>query len=156
MSKYRKKPVIIEAIQWFKQGDHPEVVSIPDKYQGFAPVLEGAKGIIKTLEGDVFVIPGDWIIQGVEGEYYPCKPDIFGKTYDRVKKVNIYRIMGWILAVLGALEGIAALTFAGMSITYNVWESLLGVLACIGITGFILGFLFLISHLITYEENNDS
>jgi len=84
MNKYRKKPIIIEAIQWLKQGDHPEVFPIPDKYTDFVPVLEGATGCIKTLEGHYFVTPGDWIIKGVNGEFYPCKPDIFEKTYEKV------------------------------------------------------------------------
>lgn len=43
-------------------------------------------GIIKTLEGDHYVIENDWIIQGVNGEYYPCKPDIFEKTYEKVEE----------------------------------------------------------------------
>lgn len=42
------------------------------------------RGIITTLEGDMVVTSGDWIIKGVKGEYYPCKPDIFEKTYERV------------------------------------------------------------------------
>jgi len=72
--KYRKKPVVIEATQWFKMGDHSAVVynhnSVPT---------------IKTLEGEHIVIPGDWIITGVKGEHYPCKPDIFAMTYEVVK-----------------------------------------------------------------------
>jgi hypothetical protein len=69
--KYRKKPVVIEATQWFKMGDHSAVVynhnSVPT---------------IKTLEGEHVVIPGDWIITGVKGKHYPCKPDIFEMTYE--------------------------------------------------------------------------
>jgi hypothetical protein len=72
--KFRKKPVVIEATQWFKDGDHPAVFS----------ALEG-KGAIQTLEGWHEVTPGDWIITGVKGEYYPCKPDIFDMTYERVE-----------------------------------------------------------------------
>lgn len=70
--KYRKKPVVIEATQWFKMGDHPAVK------QG---KVEGCK-YIETLEGDHLVSPGDWIITGVKGEHYPCKPDIFEMTYE--------------------------------------------------------------------------
>jgi hypothetical protein len=71
--KYRKKPVVIEATQWFKMGDHPAVGQ------------NGAtKGIIQTLEGLMTVTPGDWIITGVKGEHYPCKPDIFAMTYELV------------------------------------------------------------------------
>jgi len=69
--KFRKKPVVIEATQWFKVGDHPEVTV-------FFPHDPEGKGLgwIKTLEGGHIVTPGDWIITGVKGEHYPCKPDI--------------------------------------------------------------------------------
>lgn len=75
--KFRKKPVVIEAVQWFKPGDHPEV--IPDPVGG--PYYDGKYGV-KTLEGFMRVTPGDWIIKGVTGEFYPCKPDIFAATYE--------------------------------------------------------------------------
>lgn len=73
--KFRKKPVVIDAVQWFKPGDHEMVVSSDglDPYFG-----------IHTLEGFMHVSPGDWIICGVNGEFYPCKPDIFEKTYEAV------------------------------------------------------------------------
>ena len=69
--KFRKKPVVIEATQWFKNGDHPRVVV--DKHEG---------PYIATLEGAMRVNFGDWIITGVKGEHYPCKPDIFAATYE--------------------------------------------------------------------------
>jgi len=72
MSKFRKKPIVIEATQWFKPGDHPAVVHVQSRY------------CIPTLEGDMTVTPGDWIITGVSNEHYPCKPDIFQKTYEPV------------------------------------------------------------------------
>jgi hypothetical protein len=78
--KFRKKPVIIEATQWFKMGDHPMVKPLP-----FNPDVQD-RGIIATLEGDHTVSPGDWIITGVKGEHYPCKPDIFEMTYERVEE----------------------------------------------------------------------
>ena len=78
--KFRKKPVVIEATQWFKQGDHPMVKPLP-----FNPDVMD-RGIIATLEGDHTVSPGDWIITGVKGEHYPCKPDIFEATYEEVKE----------------------------------------------------------------------
>ena len=74
--KFRKKPVVIEATQWFKMGDHPAV---------FAGKITGAPQI-ETLEGAHLVSPGDWIITGVKGEHYPCKPDIFEMTYERVEE----------------------------------------------------------------------
>jgi len=76
--KYRKKPLVIEATQWFKHGDHPEV-----RKSEVLPERE-THGLISTLEGPLLVCPGDWIITGVNGEHYPCKPDIFEKTYDPV------------------------------------------------------------------------
>jgi len=74
--KYRKKPVVIEATQWFKHGDHPAVVPYPSQHE------LAEKGWIRTLEGDHTVTPGDYIITGVKGEHYPCKPDIFAMTYE--------------------------------------------------------------------------
>ena len=73
--KFRKKPVVIEATQWFKMGDHDKVV-IHEVFQ--IPVCF-------TLEGYHAVTPGDWIITGVKGEHYPCKPDIFEMTYEKVE-----------------------------------------------------------------------
>jgi hypothetical protein len=74
--KYRKKPVVIEATQWFKMGDHPAV---------FEGHLSGMPRI-ETLEGPMTVTPGDYIITGVKGEHYPCKPDIFEMTYEPVEQ----------------------------------------------------------------------
>ena len=75
MVKYfRKKPVVIEATQWFKQGDHPMVFTNDD-----------GTPEIWTLEGNHQVTSGDWIITGVKGEHYPCKPDIFELTYEEVQ-----------------------------------------------------------------------
>ena len=112
--KFRKKPVIVEATQWFKNGDHPlDYVNSPkdfvdaeyrkehnwegDVVHHFRDpnVLDDSicwhcsntmlrHGWIKTLEGGHIVCPGDWIITGVKGEHYPCKPDIFEETYERV------------------------------------------------------------------------
>lgn len=78
MAKFRKKPVEIEAIQW--KGTNIEEVC------GFYPdavILENCI-IVKTLEGDMRANVGDYIIKGVKGEFYPCKPDIFEATYDKV------------------------------------------------------------------------
>ena len=98
--KYRKKPVVIDAYQWMRNGDHPddggadtegEVVRYfrhPDKPSDEPCAQCGAKyhdhGWIDTLEGGHNVCPGDWIITGVAGERYPCKPDIFHMTYEAV------------------------------------------------------------------------
>ena len=110
MAKYRKKPVVIEAVQWFKNGDHPEDNCIPiqpsegdqelfysegkivryfrrpdvpgDTVCQKCPATMRYHGWVDTLEGGHIVCPGDWIIKGVKGEFYPCKPDIFEATYE--------------------------------------------------------------------------
>ena len=91
--KYRKNPVIVEATQWFKIGDHPKVERPwSQKSDHRCPKCGdswGKHGSIKTLEdtedGAHFVCPGDWIITGIKGESYACKPDIFAATYEQVK-----------------------------------------------------------------------
>ena len=88
--KYRKKPIVIEATQWFKMGDHPEVRMPADTaganwYERELNQQHGSVGIIDTLEGAHYVIPGDFIITGVKGEHYPCKADIFELTYEKVE-----------------------------------------------------------------------
>ena len=121
--KFRKKPVVIEATQWFKNGDHPkdyekeivnwsmndhppQIISAAQRrehnWEGDVvryyrhPEVSGETlchhcgvrmhehGWIDTLEGGHIVCPGDWIITGVKGEHYPCKPDIFEATYEPV------------------------------------------------------------------------
>lgn len=74
--RYRKKPVVIEAIQ-FTGGNTEELVD-------FCKCLVGDKnGIyVDTLEGDMLISVGDFLIKGVRGEFYPCKPDIFEATYE--------------------------------------------------------------------------
>jgi len=91
MAKYRKLPVEIEATQWFQYGDHPAVRRYLDAVpKPFRPLdtCGGCNnphedhGWINTLEAGHRVCPCDWIITGVQGEMYPCKPDIFAKTYE--------------------------------------------------------------------------
>jgi len=112
MSRWRKKPIVVDATQWFKNGDHPQDnVWRPYEDTGAMPVdaregevvryyrlsdIDGYHqcrlcavtmhhhGWIDTLEGGHIVCPGDWIITGVAGEQYPCKPDIFAATYEEV------------------------------------------------------------------------
>ena len=79
--KFRKKPVVIEATQWLKKGDHPAVMRHPNQT---ADAM--GYGWVHTLEGGHVVTPGDWIITGIKGEHYPCKPDIFAATYEEVKE----------------------------------------------------------------------
>lgn len=83
--KYRKKPVLIEAVLW----NGVEVSEVTDwiskALQNEAITRYGDKVVIKTLEGDMIASPGDYIIKGVKGELYPCKPDIFESTYEMVE-----------------------------------------------------------------------
>jgi len=83
MSQFRKKPVVIEATQWFKVGDHWVVEPYADQIGVIKGI--GPYGWCPTLEGGHIVTPGDWIITGVKGEHYPCKPDIFASTYEPVE-----------------------------------------------------------------------
>lgn len=109
-AEYIKLPIPVKATQWFKNGDHPNdetrmVTPVPGDGEPFAsegkvvryfrrPDVPGERscakcsftmhvhGWIDTLEGGHVVCPGDWIITGVNGEVYPCKPDVFEKTYE--------------------------------------------------------------------------
>ena len=91
MSKFRKKPVVIEAIlasevigahnhawnrlpQWYRDAFQRNEVRTNDQF-----------ATIRTLEGDMTAEPTDWIIRGIKGELYPCKPDIFAATYEPVE-----------------------------------------------------------------------
>jgi hypothetical protein len=85
MPKYRKKPVIVEAEQW--DGSYDGALSIRHFLECEHEILKD-KIIIKTLEGDMEASPGDWVIKGVKGEFYPCKPDIFEATYERAEDVQ--------------------------------------------------------------------
>jgi hypothetical protein len=80
MPHFRKKPVVIEAIQ-FKGNDAECMEFCP---VAIDPEEDKPSLIIPTLEGDMRVSMFDWIIKGVNGEFYPCKPDIFNKTYDAI------------------------------------------------------------------------
>ena len=93
MQKYRKKPVEIDAVQlhMFNMDSLIEQMR-RDGYEveSFSqPPMRAVSGLkIKTLEGIMQANFGDWIIKGVQCEYYPCKPDIFEKTYDLVSEDN--------------------------------------------------------------------
>jgi hypothetical protein len=86
--KFRKKPVVIEAMQWTGSiRQHDDIAHwIMDNSE--LQIDAGVEGdgwhlFINTLEGRMDASPGDWIIRGVQGEFYPCKPDIFEQTYER-------------------------------------------------------------------------
>lgn len=91
MPKFRKKPVVIEAMKFDGTIESANRILAWIGSNGAdanrAHNTEPERGlIISTLEGDMAAIPGDWIIRGVNGEFYPCKPDIFEKTYERVEE----------------------------------------------------------------------
>ena len=79
--RFRKKPVEIEAIKW--TGNVIKLRKFVGK-DGYY-FKDGDKLYIKTLEGQHLASKNDWIIRGIKGEFYPCKPDIFQLTYDPVK-----------------------------------------------------------------------
>ncbi len=88
MPKFKKKPVVIEAFQWIPdKGVMPKwllkALEIGQDKVGGAWYGRRLTLKIYTLEGVMTAISGDWIIQGIDGELYPCKPDIFEKTYDK-------------------------------------------------------------------------
>jgi hypothetical protein len=84
--KYRKKPVVIEAFQWTGQRPHDWPEWATNWPQGWVTLIEGRDLVVDTLEGRMSASLGDWIIKGVKGELYPCKPDIFDATYEEVKQ----------------------------------------------------------------------
>ena len=83
MVKYRKRPVEIEAIQ-FTGYNYKDIKDFVGKSYKLNSV--DASVYIHTLEGDMRVLPTDYVIKGVKGEFYPCKADIFLETYERVDK----------------------------------------------------------------------
>jgi hypothetical protein len=85
--RYRKKPVVIDAVRWTGNVDEvKQWASMPrtDPKLQFGTIdVDGYVTLsIATLEGTMYASPGDWIIRGVKGELYPCKPDIFEATYE--------------------------------------------------------------------------
>jgi hypothetical protein len=83
MPKFRKKPVEIEAVL-FRGGEQPSDLA-DDVVAGRIRYPDDGSMLIDTLEGTMQAQPGDWIIRGVKGELYPCKPDIFAATYEPVQ-----------------------------------------------------------------------
>ncbi|MBE9387860.1 hypothetical protein [Vagococcus salmoninarum] len=98
MKKYRKKPVVVEAVKYDSKKWKKELTNdadtktypmvklsiVPEKdFLGHGPNLMFNE-VIETLEGEMMVSDGDYIIKGVQGEHYPCKPDIFAMTYETV------------------------------------------------------------------------
>ena len=86
MAKYRKKPVVIDAWEFDGWLDYSK--TLPKEIKDAVNIIrltQDGKLKIRTLEGDMFANRGDYIIKGVKGEFYPCKPDIFEATYEKVE-----------------------------------------------------------------------
>jgi hypothetical protein len=80
MARYRKRPVVIDAVQLTNETPDDEILAFlgDDPFE----ILGDHELVIHTLEGDMRADAGDWLIRGVKGELYPCKPDIFAATYE--------------------------------------------------------------------------
>lgn len=78
MPMFRKKPVVVEAVQYTGKNQN----EVADFYPEICGAFGSLSVFIQTLEGQMEAKPGDWIIKGVKGEFYPCKPDIFEVTYE--------------------------------------------------------------------------
>jgi hypothetical protein len=92
IKRFRKRPVVIEAMQYngnngslLRDWSYGEVIESPIA-EPTETDKDGRYVQVKTLEGVMCGLVGDWIIKGVNGEFYPCKPDIFEKTYEEVKE----------------------------------------------------------------------
>lgn len=86
IEKYRKKPVVIEAVKWDGKNLRELEKFVGDKLESSIDIHNAVNVDIwiNTLEGRMFADRGDYIIKGVNGEFYPCKPDVFNKTYEKV------------------------------------------------------------------------
>lgn len=80
--KYRKKPVVVEAWQFLPDGSNADRLATMSPYISIH--THTGKLMVSTMEGLLFADPGDWIIKGIKGELYPCKPDIFAAVYEQV------------------------------------------------------------------------
>lgn len=83
MAKFRKRPLLVDAVQWLGN-NIDEIYGFVGKQENVIRPGENHALIIKTLEGDMRASRGDFIIKGIKGEYYACKPDIFVMTYDPI------------------------------------------------------------------------
>ena len=107
IQSYRKKPVEIQALQW--TGDNmEEMIAFGEGKCAVKPL--GQTVLIATLEGTMIASKGDYVIRGVQGEFYPCKPDIFQQTYTRVPELTQEAEKDW-LATRGLKEPLARLSY---------------------------------------------
>jgi hypothetical protein len=87
---FRKKPVVIEATQFLggNAGEIYDWMKTNQQNRRLISVDDDVRMKIETLEGDMWAAQNDWIIKGVKGEFYPCRPDIFEQTYERYEVMN--------------------------------------------------------------------
>jgi hypothetical protein len=86
-ARYRKKPVEVDAVRWDGTNMGEIAAMFPDDLKAITPMGRSGESLtIRTLEGNMTAARGDWIIRGVKGEPYPCKPDIFEATYELVEQ----------------------------------------------------------------------
>ena len=85
INKYRKKPIIVEAVVW--TGNNIDEIKELAKNAVEHIIFVNNNLYIETLEGNMNVSVGDYVIKGIAGEFYPCKPDIFKKTYETISMV---------------------------------------------------------------------
>jgi hypothetical protein len=95
MARYRKRPVEIDAMQWDARASAYDLIEWADVSVDYDPYTAGpsnpANGedwgrlAVFTMEGEHVATPGDWLIKGIQGEFYFCKPDIFAATYEAVE-----------------------------------------------------------------------
>jgi len=83
--KFRKKPVVIEAMQW-TGNNLSEIEAFINQGKPWGNTDNPESIVIHTLKGNHTASKGDWIIKGVKGEFYPCKPDIFEQTYESIQE----------------------------------------------------------------------
>jgi hypothetical protein len=87
MSKFHKKPVVVEAVQWY--GKYTDGTEWPDWFRDAWDSYElhfylgGTRIAVETTEGQMVGEIGDWVIQGIKGELYPCKADVFAASYEQ-------------------------------------------------------------------------
>ena len=112
MKKYRKKPIVIEAVEW-KGNNFEDLIDLDEKQI----IVSNPDGTltIPTLEGNHLCKKGDFIIKGIKGELYPCKPDIFEQTYEEA--------LGWKRYARSAESiGIWIMNLRKMGIVFSVWR----------------------------------
>ena len=86
MGKYRKRPIVIDAVQFMGDNDGDCLDFLGMRNNPPNPLDTKRNLYIDTLEGRMLVSIGDWIIRGINGEFYPCKSDIFDKTYEKLEE----------------------------------------------------------------------